>query len=388
MASVRQRGKKKAWYALFRDASGVLVERRTKAQTRKEAQSIAEDFEAMARPSANAQTVEQVRRVVADLHRRYLGKELPKMSVRGYVSYWLDSKQNEISPITVWFYSHALEIFLKWMGSRADHDLFTVAREDVVRFRDSEAKRVAPKTVNHELKVLRMLFRQAKADGWTPENPTENVKIVRDAREQRSPKRPFTVAELQHLMAKADPEWKAMIVRGYYTGQRLKDIALMKTGDEDVLHGQARFLTSKTASRITVQMHPAYLDFVLEQRTSDDPAAPVHPRAAAQVEKNGKRTVTLSQQFSRLLMQCGLKAQKSHKKAEDGPGRSGRRVMGELGFHSLRHSFVSHLKDCGVSPQIVEEMVGHADATMNLIYTRLDPAIAKKEIGKLPNLFA
>lgn len=389
MASVRQRGKKKAWYALFRDSTGVLIEKRTKANSRKEAQSIAEDFEKMARPSAGAQTVEQVRRVVADLHRRYLGKELPKMSVRGYGAYWLDAKANEISPITLWFYSHALELFFEWLGDRAEQDLFTVTKEDVVRFRDSEAKRVAPKTVNHELKVVRMLFRQAKADGWTPENPAETVKTVkkdRDAMQRRSPKRPFTVEELRRVMAVADPEWLAMIIRGYYTGQRLKDIALMRTGDEDVLRKATVFVTSKTGRPVVVQMHPAYEEFVLSQDSSDDPNAPLHPRAAAKVKKNGLRTVTLSNQFSRLLIKAGLKEKRDHKKREDGPGRSGRRVMGELGFHSLRHSFVSHLKDAGVAPQFVEEMVGHDDAAMNLIYTRLDPEVARREIAKLPRI--
>ncbi len=389
MASVRQRGKKKAWYALFRDATGVLVERRTKATTRKEAQSIAEEFERMARPSANAQTVEQVRRVVADLHRRYLGKELPKMSVRGYGSYWLDAKANEISPITLWFYSHALELFFKWLGDRAEHDLFTVTKEDVVRFRDSEAKRVAPKTVNHELKVIRMLFRQAKADGWTPENPAETVKTVRkerDGLQRRSPKRPFTVEEMQRVMAVADEEWRAMIIRGYYTGQRLKDIALMRSGDEDVMRKTTTFVTSKTGRAVVVQMHPAYEEFVMEQTSCDDPASPLHPRAAATVQRNGMRTVTLSNQFARLLIKARLKDRRDNKKRADGPGRSGRRVMGELGFHSLRHSFVSHLKDAGVAPQFVEEMVGHDDAAMNLIYTRLDPEVARREIAKLPTI--
>ena len=390
MASVRQRGKTKAWYALFRDASGRLMERRTKANSRREAQAIADEFERMARPSAGAQTVEQVRRVVAEMHRRYLGKDLPKMSTRGYVAYWLDTKQSEVAASTVWFYTHALDLFLEWLGSRADQDLFTVAREDIVRFRDSERKRVAAKTVNHELKILRMLFRQARSDGWTPEDPTDGVKTVREdvPRELRSPKRPFTAEELARLLAAADPEWRGMIVRGYYTGQRLKDIATMQARDEDVMRGQVTFLTSKTRRRVTVQMHPAYLDFALNQASHDDPASPLHPRAAALVKRNQGRTVTISNRFSRLLSKAGLKAPRNHKKREDGPGRSGRRQMGELGFHSLRHSFVSHLKDAGVPPQFVEEMVGHDDAAMNLIYTRLDPAVARREVAKLPDILA
>ncbi|MBK8037711.1 MAG: tyrosine-type recombinase/integrase [Verrucomicrobiaceae bacterium] len=389
MASVRQRGKKKAWHALFRDAKGKLVERATKAKTRREAQETAEKFERLARLSPEMQTVRQVTSVLKDLHLKALGRDLPQMTMRSFASYWLDTRETEVSPATIWFYQHAVSLFLKWLGPRADADLFSISREDVVRFRDAEAKSVQPRTVNHNVNVLRMLFRQAVADGWTPENPAGHVKPVRlVSTERRSPKRPLSIEELGRLLAVADGEWRGMIVRGYYTGQRLKDIALMRLGDEDPLRGVVKFVTSKTGKRMLVQMHPAYLDFVLEQKTGDDPAAMLHTRAAAAVQRCNGATSTLSNQFHRLLAKAGIVQPRPSQKRKDGPGRAGRRQMGELGFHSLRHSFVSHLKDAGVPPQFVEEMVGHDDSAMNLIYTRLDPVVARREVAKLPDILA
>ncbi len=389
MASVRQRGKKKAWYALFRDASGKLVERSTKAKNRRDAQEMADNFERLARLSPEMQTVRRVTGVLKDLHLKALGRDLPQMTMRSFSSYWLDSRETEVSPATIWFYQHAVSLFLTWLGARADQDLFSITREDLVRFRDAEAKRVQPRTVNHNVNVLRMLFRQAHADGWTPENPAANVKPVRvAATDRRSPKRPLSIEELGRLLSVADEEWRAMIVRGYYTGQRLKDIAMMRLGDEDPMRGVVRFVTSKTRKRLAVQMHPAYLDFVLEQKTGDDAAAMLHARAAATVQRCNGKTTTLSNQFYRLLARAGLVEARPFQKRKDGPGRAGRRQMGELGFHSLRHSFVSHLKDAGVPPQFVEEMVGHDDAAMNLIYTRLDPAVARREVAKLPDILA
>lgn len=412
MASSRQRGKKRIWYALFRDSNGKLVEKRTKAKSKREAQEIADELEEMARPSEHHQAAEMVRKAMVDLHRRYLGKDLPRMTVKGYAAYWLDAKQNEVSPATVWFYSHAIELFVAFLDARADLDLYRVTKEDIVRFRDSEAKRVAPKTVNHELKVVRMLFRQARADGWCPENPTESVKCVREQRERRSPKRPFSVDEMKALLAACDAdwtaqinrgllkcwteadqftwaeEWRGMIIRGYYTGQRLKDIALMRAADEDLMRKVATFVTSKTGRHVIVQMHPVYEEFVLTRPSGDDPEAFLHPGIAALVQRKDQRTVLLSNQFVRLMAKARLIAKRSHKAQADGPGRNGRRRMGELGYHSLRHSFVSHLKDAGVAPQFVEDMVGHDDAAMNLIYTRLDPATARREVAKLPSIIS
>lgn len=389
MASLRKRGgKKNYWYALFRDASGKLVERSTKTDQRKRAQELADEWERLSRPSAGSRTAENMRKVIADLHRKYLHEEAPKMSVTGYRDYWLMSKRAEISAATSGFYAAALKLFIGFLGEvKAAGDLFAVRKEDVVRFRDSEKMRVTGKTVNHELKVLRMFFKAAHEDGWITENPCEGVKAVREDRAERSPKRPFTFEELQQLLEHCDAEWKAMVLRGYYTGQRLCDIATMSAKMEDLAQGQVVFRTGKTGRMVIVEMHPAYHEWAMNQPSHDSPEAPLHPRAAATVAKNAKgSTTTLSGQFADILWRAGLRSARKHRKREGGKGRSGRHVMEALTFHSLRHSLVSHLQDAGVSRTIVQDIVGHESEQINAIYTRLDRETKKAAMAKLPNI--
>lgn len=310
------------------------------------------------------------------------------MTVRAFCAEWLELRRPEVSADTAVFYQHAIRLFLDWLGEqRADEDVFKVRKHDLVSFRNAEARRVAAKTVNHSIKVMRMIFRQAHVDGWTPENPAADVKVVRETRAEKSPKRPFTVEELAAVLRVCDAEWRGMVIRGYYTGQRLLDIATMTAGQEDAMTGQVSFWTSKTGRRVVVEMHPAYRDWLLGQPSHDDAAAPLHPRAAASVAKRKKgRTTTISGQFAEILVKAGLRAAKTHKKAEGGPGRKGRRVLSPLTFHSLRHSLVSHLQDAGVSRSVVQDIVGHESEEINVVYTRLSRKIAKEAMAALPDI--
>lgn len=389
MASIRKHGcKKNFWYALIRDAEGRLVEKCTKTTDRRQAQELADEWERLARPSTGERTAVQMRRVIAELHRRYLKQEAPKMSMADYHTQWLEAKRLEVSPATMVFYESSLKRFLTFLGSRSKADLFTIGKTDLVMFRDERRKLVTGRTVNHELKVLRQLFKTARDDGWIVENPCEGLKSVREARGEKSPKRPFTIEELQRVLALADDEWRAMIIRGYYTGQRLKDIALMQARQEDVSSCQVMFWTSKSDTRIVVEMPPAYREWALSQPTHDDPKAPLHPRACAIVMKCAGKTTTVSGQFSDLLVKAGLREPGRHRKREGGAGRAGRKVMAELTFHSLRHSLVSHLQDAGVSRSIVQDIVGHESAEINAVYTKLDRSTKAAAMAKLPDITA
>lgn len=407
MASIRQRGgKKRFWHAQWRDADGSLCERSTKLTDRKKAQKQADEWEALSRSSAAEQTVKHLRKVIADLHRRYLGTEMPKMTVRTYADYWLKSRLNEIEDSSADFYEHALRLFITFLGPRADQDLFTISTEDIVRFRDHERNRVEGKSTNHALTVIKMMFRQAHKDHWTPEDPAAEVKKVKEGAKKRQEedasesRRPFTVLEIRKLLAKAielaptHPRWKdwpEMIVRGYYTGQRLKDVALMRAEDEDVVKAQARFLTSKTGATVIVEMPEPYVNFVLGQPTTDNAKEFLHPYSAAIVRRKNKkgrsgRTATLSNHFARLLAAAGLREKMPTKKREGGLGRSGRRRKFGLSFHSLRHSMVSHLQDAGVARAVVQDMVGHENEAVNRLYTHLDRQTKRDAMAKLPNI--
>jgi integrase len=91
---------------------------------------------------------------------------------------------------------------------------------------------------------------------------------------------------------------------------------------------------------------------------------------------------TLSNQFSELLVECGLREPQSHKSR--GIGREGKRTGLDLSFHSLRHTAVSLLKDAGVPDAVVMALVGHESTAMSHRYTHVGKEALSRAAKTLP----
>jgi integrase len=48
----------------------------------------------------------------------------------------------------------------------------------------------------------------------------------------------------------ADPEWQSLVRFGFYTGQRLGDLATLRRSNIDLVRGEIRFVTAKTGRRM------------------------------------------------------------------------------------------------------------------------------------------
>jgi len=393
MASVRQRGKAKTWYALYRDADGVQVQKALKAESRRQALEMAEELENAARPRGGVAAAERMREIVSAMHRKLVGVELPRMSVRGFCDHWLGLRGAEIGPDGRAAYRHALMLFLEHLGPRAEIDLHAVQRQDIVTFRDALMRRLAPSTAANRLKIVRMLFKAAADDKWIPDNPCRDVRQPKTRLPDSQPKRrDFTTAELRAVLrACPNNEWRGLVLRSYYTGQRMIDICLILADQEDPHAQTVRFRTHKTGKVVILPMHPAYVDWVLTQPAADNPRAPLHPWAHASVSGRiaaGKHTatVTVSGRFRAILAKAGLRDPAPHRRKEGGQGRRAARQTHELVFHGLRHSFVSHLASAGVSAGIVRDMVGHDNVRVNQGYTHIEQSVKSDAIRRLPNI--
>jgi integrase len=378
MASVLQRGKKKTWYAVFRDLQGRQRWERVDAEDRKKAQAAADLLEATAQKKKGAQ---YLRKAFSELYREFYGQAMPTTTVRTYAKQWLAQKEPEAAESTYREYKRVITRLLEFLGDRADQDLAEVFKADLVSFRNELAGKYGAGRVNFHVKTLRMFFRAAHRDGFVLENPAAYLEPVRNRELER--RRPFTVDEIRSVLDLANDEWKSLIRLGLYTGQRLADLALLTWSNIDLQRGEIRLTTKKTGRRLTIPIADALREHLETLADSDDPKAPLHPRGYATVRKEGQSS-TLSNQFVALLAQAGLREEQTHQSR--GIGRSGRRKSGGLSFHSLRSTAVSLLKDAGISQATVMEFIGHDSEQMSALYTHVGRDALKKAAEALPEV--
>jgi integrase len=249
----------------------------------------------------------------------------------------------------------------------------------VVSFRNAEqAKKLAPKTVNHELKCLRMVFKTAKRDNLVSDNPLEFVEMVRNRGEKK--RRPFSIAELQAVLSVADGEWRSMILFAFYTGQRLSDVATLTWANIDVERDELRLVTRKTDRAVVIPLPSPLRRHVAQLPSADNPNAPIHPRALAMVERQDGKTGNLSNQFADLLASAGLRKKAAHRKGE------GPRENHELSFHSLRATATTLLHEAGIPASVAQALIGHDSAEIHQDYVKVGRDALRKAADSMPDI--
>lgn len=301
------------------------------------------------------------------------GGELTSYTVRNWLETWL-ANRTDASKATMIEYRHETELFLKFMGKRADKPLTTLQPKQIEDFKAHLASRVAPSTVNKAIKVLKASFNNAVAKRQLEFNPAEHVESVETEEGKR---RPFTDGELTKLLKVADPEWLTMILTAFYTGMRLRDCANLTWRNVELHTGTINVLTEKTSRRQVLPIAEP-LARQLHTLAGDNPDAPLCPSL------HGKNASWLSAQFYAVMVKAGLATERDHQ--TKGRGRAARREKSAISFHSLRYNTTSALKNAGVNDSVTMDLIGHETAAVSRNYTKIDDAAKRAAIGKLPDI--
>jgi integrase len=210
----------------------------------------------------------------------------------------------------------------------------------IVDYRNQLAEKLAPATVNRDVKIIRMIFRQARLDGYLFQDPAEGVSIIKSRNGGKRPRRPLTVAEIQSILSIADPEWQSLIKFGLYTGQRLADLASLTWDQVDLQRNEIRLVTRKTGKHLLLPIAGALHSHIESLDPADRPGVPVHPRAYASRKEQG-RVNTLSNDFTDLMAQVGLRPALTHQSRikREGQGRKTRRNGYQFSFPTSQRGF-------------------------------------------------
>jgi integrase len=378
MASLIKRPTSKFWVAAFRDAQGRQHRRSTGEIDRKRALAAAEKLELVAQRRGNPQ---RVRQAFAEFFKDQYGQDVPFLNVRDFTGRWLAARKAETSPATFRRYDEVVRKFLRFLGTAADRGLDEINKGQILAFRDAQiASSLAAATTNTALRIVRMVFRSARREGYLWQDPAEGVKSVKGAPTIK--RRPFTIDELRRILAVAGPEWQSLIKLGLYSGQRLADVATLTWAQIDLERDEIALTTRKTDKRLLVPIAPPLREHLLSLAGADNPRTPVHPRAFELVRAG--RVATLSNQFGELLVDAGLREPRNHESRGIG-GRDKRAGM-DVSYHCLRHTAVSLLKDAGVPSSVVMALVGHDSVSVSQHYTHVGAESLSRAAATLPRL--
>jgi integrase len=375
MASIHKQVGKPNWFCSFAVWDSVehrsrWVFRSTKTTNKKQALEICRAWEKAAEKArVGTLSVDAAREVIArgveDIFARATAEALERPTVRSWCEKWLETKSIEASEGTHARYRRVIERFTEFLGgAKCKRDLSALAANDVLGFRDREAKERAPATANLGVKVLRVCLGEAVRQGVLTTNVAQRVKLLRSTGDSK--RRDFTLSEIKRILSACgdNQEWRGLVLLGLYTGQRLGDLAHLTWRAINLETQEIAFTARKTRRRIILPLVGPLVDYLTSLPAPDDPDAFLFPKAASH-----KRVGRLSNQFRDILVEAGLVEPRSYKTTIK--GRSSAREASQISFHSLRHSAVTLLKASGLSDVFAREIVGHESAAVSRAYTHL-----------------
>jgi integrase len=238
---------------------------------------------------------------------------------------------------------------------------------------------LAPGTFNKHLNLLTLVFRVVKNKARLTENPWEDIQRKRLVTHSR---RELTVDELKRVCQSAKGELRSLLAIGIYCGLRLGDAATLRWCEVDLTRGLIRRIPNKisrSANPKTVQIpiHPVLREMLGETPT-EKRGEYVLPEMATLYQH---RTDAVTDLVQTHFKSCDIKVWKSG----TGPSsKDKKRAVIEVGFHSLRHSFVSLCRESDVPLAVVESLVGHSNPSMTRHYSHVGQLAATRAIAALP----
>jgi len=402
MASIHKQTGRPNWFCAFYDPEGFRRFRSTGTENAKIARTICVNVEraaALTRQGklSNEKALKLVRETcdaIAETHGklaanraeavlkpaveefiRIAGGEFTSYTVRGWLDSWIAGR-TDASKATVIEYRRIIEMFLKFLGARADRALTTLQPRQIEDFKASQTTRVAPSSVNKCVKVLKASLNAAVKSRQLEFNPAQHVEFI-EAESEGESRRPFTSKELSALLTHASAEWRTMIFVAFYTGLRLRDCANLTWRNVELHTNTLNVLTEKTKRRQVLQLAEP-LARHLSSMAGDNPDAALCPAL------HGKNASWLSSQFYAVMVKAGLVQERGHQST--GKGRDARRESNPISFHSLRYNTTSALKSAGVSDSVAMDIVGHETASISRNYTKIDDTAKRAAVNKLPDI--
>lgn len=360
-------------------------------------------------PFAAKETVEQLRTIQAKLagaeavHAQAIDEANPPLAIaRAWDAYLNSGNRPDTGEATLKYYAGYWTRFQKWLKATAPQTKYV--REITPQTAQDYAATlnggiVSPNTYNKHTGFLRLFFRVLKEPARITENPFEPI---RKKQLKTNVRRELTIAELKALLEAATGELQTLLYIGTFTGLRLGDCCTLKWGEVDLDRGTIRRIPNKTAKSAKPVLIgiPSALAAKLAEIPQSRRKGYVVPKYAAlytyqSADGRPTRQPDISNEIQEHFTQCGIETvkegtgQKAHEAAVkkwEAEGKKGskpiyKRAVVEVGFHSLRHTWVSLHAAAGTPQGVIQNVIGHKNPSMTAHYTHISEDTARRTAG-------
>lgn len=249
---------------------------------------------------------------------------------------------------------------------------------------------IAVDTHNRKIRRLKKIFNVLK-DYRDTDNPFDAKTLKRKEREENenSIRRISFSKEEESKLLKVlsdskykvmnKPEIRVIYYIGMFTGQRFKDCIMLRWDQIGLNRRRIWVKQFKTGKEVTIPISPQLLK-ILEEALEWKENQYVCPKVAKRYNKldeNGKNIGNnlANKDALRVIKWIGLEP------SVKVPGR--KKAVTVYGFHSLRHSFVSHCAEAGVPKAVVLSIIGTNSEIVDKHYTHIGDEAQEKLISQL-----
>lgn len=386
MAGTYRRAGAASWGAIWKDERGHNMRKSTfvnisqpgkkEAQTRKEAQAVADGYEAVYKGRILYTKQAEIFRATAGPsfdEQRALNKRLDVLrelgtaggtarktpTVREYLEGYKPTggERNHES------IARAFSLFITHLGKAADIRLDRLTREHCQGFIDAQAARVRSSSVTRYRTSLSAAFNAAVNSELLTRNPMSGTKVPQEHAAGKIKRESLTPAEIARFLQHAPQHWRDMVNICLATGgQRIGDCACLKWSAVDLAAGTISIITQKTGAEVKNPLIEPLKSRLEELWAEREPGEEYVLPHMAQRYLHAPGYV--STEFVALLDASGISTVKT------GSTKGERRQVHNKTFHSLRRGLVSLLRDGGASADMSRAIVGHSSEEVERTYYR------------------
>lgn len=237
------------------------------------------------------------------------------------------------SPSTIRTYMNEMRVFLIAIGNYPAAEYTPQQLRDYLQY-CYETLKLSENTLHSRINALKFYFEQVlkrEKFFWNiprPQKPLQLPKLLNET-------------ELTRLFnSLSNKKHKAMLFTAYSSGLRVSEVARLMLADIDAERMQIHVRHAKGKKDRYVNLSPVLLDILRQYIKQEVPPPKEYLFESGQTGK-AYPTRTIQQIFSNAKNKAG--------------------ILKEVGIHSLRHSFATHLLDKGTDIRYIKDLLGHFD---------------------------